>query len=163
MKRIVVTLDPASIDRAIKEINDFKKWLVEKTSLFLEELAREGAEIAGLKFATAAYDGTRDVSVTWEKRDDKRVAIVAVGSSALFIEFGSGITYPDSHPEGASTGMVHGSWSEGPEGKGHWDDPNGWYYAHGLKSMGNPAGMCMYETVRELESKVEEIARRVFQ
>lgn len=162
-RRIKVRLTPESIDNALKELGNFQRWLREKTALFLEELGREGVEIAQARFLSAQYDGERDVTVHWEKRGEHRIALVAVGASVLFIEFGTGITYAGAgHPWGASTGMVPGSWSEGPEGKGHWKDPKGWYYAHGMKSLGNPAGMAMYETGKELEQKFEEIARRVY-
>ena len=163
MRRVVVKLTPDSVDNAIKELRNFQKWLAEKTELFVEELGREGVAVAQLKFSTAPYDGERDVTVTSEKRGRYKVAVSAIGKSVLFIEFGTGITFAGTtHPEGAATGMVPGSWSDGPEGKGHWKDPKGWYYKHGMRSLGNPPGMAMYETVRELERKMEEIARRVF-
>lgn len=162
-KRVVkVSLTSASLDNAIRELEQYRKWLVERTKVFLEALAAEGMNIASARFAQATYDGDNDVTVSIEERGDNKYAVVATGKATLFIEFGTGIAYPDSHPEGAETGMVHGSWSESELGKGHWDDPNGWYYAHGKKSHGNPANMSMYNSIRELETKFEEIARKVF-
>jgi len=162
-KRVVkFSLTTAGIDQAIRELEDYRKWLTERTKVFLEALAAEGVNIASVKFEQAIYDGDNDVTCSIEERGENKVAVVATGKATLFIEFGTGIAYPDSHPEGADTGMVHGSWSESELGKGHWDDPNGWYYAHGKKSHGNPANMSMYNTIRELETKFEDIARKVF-
>lgn len=161
MKTITLKLNRASVNKAIKDVEAYQKWLSEKTDELVTELAKEGVAIATAKFATAQYDGDNDVLVDWTSEGHGRAIVRASGSTALFIEFGTGIAYSDSHPE-ATADVFHGTWSEGPLGKGHWADPNGWYYAHGKKSIGNPANMPMYETVRELETKFTEIARRVF-
>ena len=61
-KRVIkVSLNEKNIDRAIKELNDYKKWLQDKTKEFLKALADEGVQIANAKFAQAVYDGTNDV------------------------------------------------------------------------------------------------------
>ena len=53
-KRVIkVRLNEQSIDRAIKELNDYKKWLTDKTKEFLKALADEGVEIASAKFGQA--------------------------------------------------------------------------------------------------------------
>lgn len=164
MSRKVVrfSLTSAGIDHAIQELENYRTWLIERTKVLLEALAAEGVSIASVRFQQAIYDGDNDVTCSIEERGKNKVAVVATGKATLFIEFGTGIAYPDSHPEGADTGMVHGSWSESELGKGHWDDRNGWYYAHGKKSRGNPANMSMYGTIRELETRFTEIARAVF-
>lgn len=161
MKTITLKLDRASIDKAIRDVEEYQRWLTTKTDELVQELAKEGVAIASAKFASAQYDGDNDVLVSWTSEGQGTAVVMADGSTALFIEFGTGIAFPDSHPE-ATADVFHGTWSEGPLGKGHWDDPNGWYYAHGKKSIGNPANMSMYQTVRELETKFATIARRVF-
>ena len=161
-RTIRVDVSPEGIDKAIKELNDWKDWLLEKTDLLLKELAIRGVDIADAHFMNAWYDGNGDVTVTWEERDEKTVAIVAVGKAVLMLEFGSGVRYPDSHPEAGAPNTLHGSWSESELGKGHWDDPKGWYYEHGHKSYGNPANRCMYRTKSDLQNGFEYIARMVF-
>lgn len=174
MKRIVrMTLNPASIDGAIKELQAYKKWLTERTSAFLKALADEGMEIASVKFSTAQYDGTNDVSVSVEEREESRVAVVAVGGAVLFIEFGTGVKYPDNHPEAGEHGMIRGEYGYklGRLQKGwrYTGDPgtNGEVITEGkhageVHTYGNPANMSMYLTIRELEDKFEEIARRIY-
>jgi hypothetical protein len=49
-----------------------------------------------------------------------------------------------------------------PEGKGHWDDPNGWYYTHGQKSYGNPPAMAMVKAIERMTEEITTIARDVF-
>lgn len=53
-KRVIkVQLNERSIDQAIKELNNYKKWLTDKTKAFLKALADEGVEIASVKFGQA--------------------------------------------------------------------------------------------------------------
>ena len=162
-RTIRVDVSPEGIDKAIKELNDWKDWLLEKTGVLLEELAKRGVEVAKVRFLSAQYDGNGTVDVTWEKRDDHTVAVVATGKAVLMLEFGSGVRYPDSHPEAGAPNTLHGSWSESELGKGHWDDPKGWFYAHGKRSYGNPANMSMYLTKSILRSDFEKIARSVYE
>lgn len=170
---IKVSLNEQSIDRAIKELDNYKKWLVDKTKEFLKALADEGVQIASAKFAKAVYDGTNDVSCSVEERGENKIAVVAVGSATLFIEFGTGVKYPDNHPEAAEHGMIRGGYGYrlGRLEKGwrYTGDPgsNGEVITEGkhagqVHTYGNPANMCMYQTVRELQEKFEEIARRVY-
>ena len=162
-KRVIqMDLSTAGIDRAIREYTEWRQWLHDKTVEFLKALADEGLQIASARFKSAVYDGNNDVNCHMEDRGENTVAVVAIGETVLFIEFGSGVRYPDSHPEAGEPNTLHGSWSLGPEGKGHWDDPKGWYYAHNKKSWGNPANMCMYQTKRELENRFLQIAQRIY-
>ena len=170
-KVIRVKLTAKSIDKAIKELKSYKQWLVDKTKEFLQELANEGVQIASAKFADAQYDGTNDVSCKVEERETNKVAVMAIGSATLFIEFGTGVKYPDNHPEASTNGMNRGEYGyklgrlengwryQGDPGTSGTLDENHPGYIH---TYGNPANMSMYQTVRELEDKFEEIARRVY-
>lgn len=173
-KRVIkVSLNEQSIDNAIRELNDYKKWIQDKTKEFLKALADEGLQIASAKFAEAKYAGTNDVACSVEERGDYMVAVVAVGNATLFIEFGTGITYPDNHPEAGKMGMVRGGYGYhlGRLEKGwrYTGDPGKMgevitegKHAGEVHTYGNPANMCMYLTVEELKDKFEEIARRVY-
>ena len=96
--------------RMEKELEDYKKWLKEKTQEFVKALADEGMQISRAKFQSATYDGTNDVSVSVESMGENKAAVVAIGSSVLFIEFGTGVKYPDSHPEAGKFGFEHGGY-----------------------------------------------------
>ena len=173
-KRVIkAQLNSASLNAAIEELEEYKKWLIRKTKEFLTALADEGVQIANSNFAKAVYDGTNDVTCSVEDRGDNKVAVVAVGGATLFIEFGTGIKYPDTHPEAGKHGMVRGQYGHKlgrlPDGWRYQGDPgsNGEVITEGehageIRTYGNPANMCMYQTVRELEEKFEEIARRVY-
>lgn len=173
-KRVIkLELNERSITQAINEVKAYQQWLTEKTQEFLKALADEGVQIASAKFANAVYDGTNDVSCQVEQRGENKIAVVAVGNATLFIEFGTGVRYPDDHPEAGSNGMTRGRY-----GYGLGRMKNGWRYsgdpgtngevittgkhAGEVHTYGNPANMSMYLTVRELAEKFEEIARRVY-
>ena len=90
----------------------------------------------------------------------------------LFIEFGTGVIYPDDHPEAAEHGMTRGSYGKGRGKQKAW----GYYGDSGTNgevkinkkgrevviTHGNPANMPMYETAKELEERLGELAKEVF-
>lgn len=172
MKTITVPLSVSGIGKLIRAVEDYKDWLENRTQILLDRLAAEGLTVSSAKFAKAVYDGTNDVSVSVETRDRNVRAVVAVGQSVLFIEFGTGVTYPDNHPEAAELGMNRGEYGNGHGKQTSWgyygdpgtngelrEKPNGKIV---VITHGNPANMPMYETVKELEQRLEEIAREVF-
>ena len=156
-----ITIDLGNLDQALKDIEAYKKQFESSVTETVKQATEIGRSEAEMRFAIAKYDGTKDVKVNSTVRK-KTGTITASGTSVLFIEFGTGISYPNDHPEASRLGIEHGSWSEGPEGKGHWDDPHGWYYAHGRRTKGNPANKCMYDAAKEVERNAERIAREVF-
>lgn len=164
----LISIDVSGITKTLKAIENYQTWLVEKSKEFLVRLADEGLEVAKAGFESAAYDGTNDTSVSVEERDDKTRAVVAVGSSVLFIEFGTGVTYPDDHPEAHELGMNRGEYGLG-KGKNltwaYYGEPgtNGYEVRDGVVlTHGNPANMPMYEAVKDLQERIQEIAREVF-
>lgn len=172
MKTVKVPLSQRGIDTLLREIESYTVWLKERSQVLLDRLAQAGFEVASARFAKAAYDGTNDASVSLETRGDGVRAVVAVGASVLFIEFGTGVTYPDNHPQAAELGMKRGEY-----GKGHGKQSSWGYYGdpgtNGVVKMkkdgstvvithGNPANMPMYETVKELETMLPELVKEVF-
>lgn len=169
---INVPLSIPAYDSLIRRIEDLGNWQSDRAIVFADRLAQEGMEIASVKFSQAVYDGTNDVSVTVEPRGNNVRAVVATGGATLFIEFGTGVTYPDDHPEAGELGMKRGEYGQG-HGKqhswGYYGDPgtngvlkekkNGGFV---VITHGNPANMPMYETVKELQDRLTEIAKEVF-
>lgn len=172
MKTIKMPLSVAGIDNAIRELERYQNWLRTRTNLLLDRLTQEGFSVASANFAKAVYDGTNDVSVSVEQRGEGARAIVAVGASVLFIEFGTGVVYPDNHPEAAEHGMRRGEYGTGHGKQQTW----GYYGEAGTNGVeftkpdgntvvlthGNPANMSMYETVKHLEGVLPRLAQEVF-
>lgn len=172
MKTVKVPLSQRGIDTLLREIESYTVWLKERSQVLLDRLAQAGFEVASARFAKAAYDGTNDASVSLETRSEGVRAVVAVGASVLFIEFGTGVTYPDNHPQAAELGMKRGEYGQGHGKQSSW----GYYGDPGTNGVvktkkdgstvvithGNPANMPMYETVKELEAMLPELVKEVF-
>lgn len=154
-------LSEATIDAAAKELRRYAEWVESKEAELITRLAERGKDVASVKFASAVYDGTNDVSVRVDNAGSVAV-IYAEGSAVAFIEFGSGAAMGYGHPQAGEHGFGPGTWSTGESGKGHWDDPDGWYYKHGEKSHGNPPAMAMYDAVQTMTAEITTIAREVF-
>jgi hypothetical protein len=156
-----ITVDPlsqGSIQNAIKELRKYKKWIAEKERELRLRLATRGATVASIQFARAIYSGTNDVSVRVD--DTGTVAVIyAEGSAVAFIEFGAGATYGYGHPMNSELGTGPGTY---PDGKGHWDNPNGWYYGHNAHTFGNPPAMAMLKARDQMAQELTQIAREVF-
>ena len=162
MKIVINPFDPKSVSEAIKELDRYKRWVQEKEEILRQRLAQLGATVASIEFSRAIYNGTNDVSVRVED-NGRKATICAEGSAVLFIEFGSGAKYGNGHPEAGKFGYGPGTYSDGPNGKGHWDDPNGWYFSHGQHSFGNPPAMAMVHARDAILEQLTAIAREVFQ
>lgn len=157
-KRITIDLTDKSIDAAIKEVQKYKAWVEEKENELRQRLAALGATVASIRFSTAIYTGTNDVTVRVD--DNGSVAtIYAEGESVAFIEFGSGAKHGYGHPQAGEFGVGPGTY---PDGKGNWDNPKGWYIPGGEHTYGNPPAQAMYDAVQTITEQVTIIAKEVF-
>ena len=164
-KKYTIQLNGKGIDAMIRGVGAYQKWLVRKSNELARRLAEMGVVNASIEFSRAFYVGNNDTQMSLERRGDGRYAVVAQGEAVLFIEFGAGLLAQQGggHPE------PHGFGAGTYPGKGHWDDPNGWYLpkdkwqADGTKhSYGNVPAMAMYGTVKELERELDRVVREVF-
>lgn len=160
-KTIEIELSEKSIAEAIKELRNYAQWVEQKTEELRMRLATLGASVASIQFSRAIYNGSNDVSVRVDTKGNT-ATIYAEGESVAFIEFGSGIKYGYGHPDATKFGFGPGTWSDGPDGKGHWDNPKGWYFGSGQHSYGNPPAMAMVSARDTMLEQLTEIAREVF-
>lgn len=147
----------------IVQLRQYKQSLNGKIKIFVERLGSLGVNTAAIKFRAAKYDGDNDVNVSAEWIGDTSLRVVASGEAVLFIEFGSGLG-GYGHPQAKEFGYGPGTYSDDESigGKGHWTDPEGWYYRHGEKSHGNPPARAMYDAGKEMRLQIVQIAREVF-
>lgn len=156
-KVIDMELSPKSIGNAIKELQQYKQWVLKKEAELRTRLAARGADVAKIQFSAAAYDGVKDVSVRVD--DTGSVAVIyAEGKSVAFIEFGSGAKYGYGHPQAAQFGVGPGTY---PSDKGLWNNPKGWWFGSGQHSYGNPPAMAMWQAVQVMTEELTTIAREV--
>ena len=162
-RKIDVELSDKGIKELQKGLKDYDKWLKAKTDELAKRLADMGAVKASLEFSRAIYTGPEDHEISITKKENGYI-VLATGETVLFVEFGSGLIGYGYPPEELN-GMGPGTYP----GKGHWNDPKGWYLPKdkqakdGTKhTYGNPPNMPMYNTVKELEQELERVVREVF-
>ena len=56
-------ISEATIEAATQELRRYAEWMERKEAELVTKLAERGKAVASVKFASAKYDGTNDVSV----------------------------------------------------------------------------------------------------
>lgn len=162
MKISINPYDKKSIEAAIKQLNAYEKDFKAKEEEFVRRLKEIGVSVAEAGFATADYDGVNDVAIT-ETQAGGRAAVIAYGETVGFIEFGTGIKYPEW--DGSGTNYVppaHGTY-----GKGQGKNPHGWFFKQGdgaavRHTYGNPPAEAMLAARDRMIESVVQIAREVW-
>lgn len=162
MKITINPYDAKSITKAIKQLEQYKKDFRTKEEVFVRRLAEIGVSVASVGFATADYDGVNDVQVTMTQNGTK-ATVVAYGETVGFIEFGTGVTFP----EWDNSGMEYTPPAHGTYGKGRGANPNGWYFkqhegARARHTYGNPPAEAMRTARDVMVERVMQIAREVW-
>lgn len=161
MKIKVNPFDKASIDAAIKQVQEYKKDFISKEKLFVKKLAEIGVSVASTGFALADYDGENDVTVRLEWNGNKAV-VIAEGETVGFIEFGTGI----KNPEWDNSGMDYTPPKHGTYGKKHGARPKGWYFKPGEGAVQHTFGNHPAEAMRTARDvmieKITQVAREVW-
>ena len=164
-------LSVRDIDRAMRELEQYKQDIIRKTDLLREKVAGRLAELSRDGFAGAVVDDllkggqrTAQVDVSIDQRGNITLAI-ARGEDAVWVEFGAGVHYNGSagtspHPKGSELGFTIGGYGKGMGKKDVW----GFYEDGKLRlTHGAPATMPMYNAVKTVCDEIAEIAREVFQ
>lgn len=162
MRIVIDPFNKKSIDAALKMVQQYKKDFLAKEQEFIRRLAEIGVGVAQAGFATADYDGDNDVMVRMEKTATG-YAVTASGKTVGFIEFGTGVKYP----EWDNTGMGYTPPAHGTYGKGQGKNPWGWWFkgsdgAAARHTFGNPASESMLTARNEMIERVTQIAREVW-
>lgn len=153
-------LSESEIDRAIKEVKQFKKEFLQKCNELVAALTDYGVEVARVKVAEldAVYTGELMNSIDGYYSPTFNVGIIKAGAYyAAYVEFGTGVVGSRSpHPN--PDGWAYDVNSHGDEGWVYYDDETGKFrWTKGFKSR-----PFMYNTARQLEKDCARIAREVF-
>lgn len=170
--KITFGLSESDIDRAIRELEQYKVDFLRKMELLRQKVAERLAEEAKHGFNGAIVDdlseksgGARlaEVNVSVSEHGDLSV-VIASGEDAVWVEFGAGVHHNGSvgsspHPQGTELGFTIGSYGKGNGARQKW----GFYEDGELKiSYGTPAKMPMYNAVKTVCEDITSIAREVF-
>ena len=158
MNIVINPFDSKSIANAIKQVEQYEKDLKLKEQEFVKRLAKIGVEVARIGFSLADYDGDNDVTVTMNQQGTQ-ATVVASGKTVGFIEFGTGVRYPEwsGSDETGYTPPAHGTY-----GKGQGKNPKGWWYGHHQHTYGNMPAEAMLTARNEIIEKITSVAREVF-
>lgn len=172
MRKIVsINLTESDIDKALKELEDYKKEVVRKTELLRQKLAERLTEEAQQGFNGAISDNrimdeqdvslSANVTVTSSDKGDVSI-VIASGEDAVWVEFGAGVYYNGSagsspNPYGAELGLTIGGY--GTNGtKKTWG-----FYENGklILTHGTPAKMPMANAITSVLNDIAAIAKEV--
>lgn len=170
-KTVTFTLDPTSINAAIREVEKYKRDLLAKFETYRSKLAYEIVNKAQLNFSGASVDdlvvgGTRPAEVSvWVDDQGSITVIVAEGEDAVWCEFGAGVYHntpagSSPHPHGAELGFTIGSYGKGRGRRRAW----GYYDEDGTLRVtrGTEAVMPFYNAVQDVARIAIDMAREVF-
>lgn len=174
MKTISVDLTESGINRALQELQEYKRTFNQKVETFRARVADEIQKRAAQGFDVAIVDdllptsGTpikAQVSITVEAGSDGITAVIASGADAIWVEFGAGVYHNGSagsspHPDGATLGYTIGSYGMGYGKRKVW----GYKTEDGrlILTHGTPAEMPLYTAAKEIADSIEVIAHEVF-
>lgn len=153
--------DEKTIAEALRLVRQYKKDFITKENLFVKRLAEIGVSVATAGFGRADYDGVKDVEV-FMTQSGTRAVVKAFGETVGFIEFGTGVRYPEWSDSGSDyTPPKHGTY-----GKGRGANPKGWYFTPGegatQHTYGNPPAYAMVTARDLMVGRVVRIAREVW-
>ena len=158
MKIVIDPLDPKSIDKAIAQIKAYERQFDAQVTEFVKRLATLGLTVAKVGFDTADYDGENDVVVRMEQ-SGTTATIIASGETVGFIEFGTGIKFPE-WTGSSTTGYTpprHGTY-----GKGKGANPKGWWFGSSYHTYGNRPAEAMLTAREVMIENITRIAREVW-
>lgn len=171
-KKISFGLSVVEINRAIRELEQYKRDFVRKVELLRVRVAERLAQKADSGFTGAIVDDLRrgesarlaDVKVSVEDNGDVTL-VIASGEDAIWVEFGAGVYHNGSagsspHPKGTELGFAIGDY-----GKGYGKRPAWGFYEDGELHItrGTPAKMPMYRAMESVCDEIVSIVREVFQ
>ena len=169
-----MTLDPKSVKKALKEIEECKRQLTEAMNDLMRTLANQGAEIAKMQVASfdAVDSGKLQGSIYGHFNEQTRIGYVIAGAAyAFYVEYGTGVIGAiEQHPLAAEAGweyMVGPHIKQGPGGHiGWWYDKSsdGVFSGDGDYhwTRGQPARPFMYNTFIWLEEAAQALGRNIF-
>lgn len=163
-------LDPQSVDRAIKELDNYRREIEQKTTELAQRLTDLGAEIVRIKIVgLGAYD-TGDLlsGVNGYYSPMLNSGFITVTSDHVaFVEFGTGVSLGNSlHPNAEYLAKAGWNYGVGEHIFTTKDGRIGWIYPTDGGEFRFTEGMgsrpFMYETALELERQYAKVAREVF-
>lgn len=164
---IRIKLDAAGIDRAISQLEEYKRHIQRSVSRLLDSMCKEGEWWA--VNSLGHIDTGETLSTIAAYREGNRGLIEAAGH-AIWIEFGTGPKGLGSpHPSGEWLNEADWQYCSGPTIRFE-NGAVGWYYpadeddpdTEWIWTQGIPAQHFMYDTAQHLQSTFRRQAQKAF-
>lgn len=169
--KITIGLFGNGVGKALKDVQEYKRWIQKKTDELAKRLSEDGYSFAFQILADHIYSGETVGSLRVEQVGPAHYIVRAESKALLFLEYGAGLV-GYGHPEPGNYGP--GTYP----GKGHWDDPNGWWFETDDPNLairtskktgkmwghsyGTKAYAPMYNSVKSLKEEIQQVAQEVF-
>lgn len=171
---------PSGVESALKQLDEYKKSILDKCELFCRRLAEKGITVAEQHTGKFGSHITFDVQ-TSRFPDGAQAILIATNTSLIHVrwigagvalgeadisplmmaEFGSGLP-AQQNPRGPEFGMGTGTFP----GQTHAWDPDGWWYqdleGEWHHSYGETPTMPMSQASKAMIKAVRQTAREVF-
>lgn len=155
-----------SIDNALALLSTFTESTLDKVDRLIEEMVTEGEHISMI-LCLPAETGDTQMSITRESKvtglRHNRYGYIIAGGAAIWLEFGTGVYYPDNYPGTKPSGIVgRGEYGQkkGSTGKPwtYYDEKQGKFRV----TRGLPTRAFMWQTATHLRNRFPELARKVW-
>ena len=161
-KTISFGLNRREIDRAIKELEEYRKELIRRCNELIQQLTDYGYEFAKFEVLRMGTFDTGNLADSIQGYFDADVGIGFIRAEcwyAVYVEYGTGVVGADSaHPLAGAHGWQYDINNHGDSGWVYWSGRDGnWHWTKGQQS--HPF---MYNTLRELQRKAVDMAQSVF-
>lgn len=155
-----------SIDNALALLSTFTESTLDKVDELIALMVEEGEYVALTKCLPAESGETSDSILSESKVTGvrhNRYGYIIAGGAAIWLEFGTGVYYPDNYPgEKPSKIVGRGEYGQkkGSTGKpwAYYDEKQGKFRV----TRGLPARAFMWQTATHLRNHFPELARKVW-
>ena len=159
---INLELSADGVRKAINEVKQYSKSIESRTQKLAEELCRIGIPVVNVHYLSGVREGNKDFTIKAIPKKNGCI-LQANGHDVCFLEFGAGVTTTSYSGEGQEglPPIYPGSWSESEEGSGEFANNGFWHYG-GKLYYGLSPKLGMYYASKEMQNRVVEVARRIF-
>ena len=161
-RTISFDLSEKGINRAIRELEEYRKELIRKCNELIRRLTDHGYEFAKFEVLRMGAFDTGELADSIQGYFDPDVGIGFIRAEcwyAIYVEYGTGIVgKKNAHPEPGTHGWVYDVNNHDESGWVYFNEREGKY----MRTKGQPSHPFMYNTMRELQRRAVDMAASVF-
>ena len=155
-------LNEKDINRAIKELENYRKEFLRKCNELIRQLTDYGYEFAKMEVLRMGAFDTGNLADSIQGYFDPNVGIGFIRAEcwyAVYVEFGTGVVGAGAaHPAAGAHGWNYDANHHGDSGWVYFSDRDGQFHW----TKGQISNPFMYNTMRELQRKAVDMAKSVF-